>query len=151
MSDFEGLSSEDQKLLLSAKATSARAYAPYSGFGVGAAVRSRRGFIYAGANMENASYGTTLCAECAALSAALAAADFEVETIAIIGGHLDGHRGSNAVITPCGRCRQLIFEAAQVARLDTRVICANMDLSEVLVTTISELLPHGFGAKDPAE
>jgi cytidine deaminase len=151
MSAFEQLSSEDQELLLRARTTSVRAYAPYSGFGVGAAVRSRAGFIYVGANLENASYGLTLCAECSALSAALTAEDFRVEAIAVIGGHLDGHAGSNAVITPCGRCRQLIFEAAQVAKVDTRVICANMDLSKILATTISALLPSGFGPKDLKE
>ncbi|MBX3024722.1 cytidine deaminase [bacterium] len=142
------LPAADRHLLERARAVSRRAYAPYSGFGVGAAVRTRSGAVYAGANMENASYGLTLCAETSALLQTVAADDFAVEAIAIVGGRLDGAGGPGRPVTPCGRCRQLIVEAAQVANTDVRVIAANADLSRVTVRTIGELLPEAFGPRD---
>ncbi|MCA8907590.1 MAG: cytidine deaminase [Rhodospirillaceae bacterium] len=137
----------DDDLLAAARAAAADAYAPYSGFAVGAAVRTRSGRIHPGANMENASYGLSLCAEAAALARAVAENDFQVVEIAVVGGK----RGEGGTlvpgdpVTPCGRCRQLLKEAADVAGADIRVISANADLSKVLETTVSELLPHAFG------
>jgi cytidine deaminase len=138
----------DRDLLQRARDVAARAYAPYSRFGVGAAARTRSGAIYAGANMENASYGLTLCAETSALLQSVAAGDFAIEAIAIVGGPLNGNIPPGRAITPCGRCRQLILEAAQVANTDVRVISANADLSRISVRRISELLPDGFGPTD---
>jgi cytidine deaminase len=98
--------------------------------------------------MENASYGVTLCAETSALLQTVAAGDFQVAAIAVIGGRLDGGQVGGEVVTPCGRCRQLILEAAHVSDRDVRVVSANADLSEILVAPISSLLPYGFGPKN---
>jgi cytidine deaminase len=144
---FDKLPKRDQELLRKASAMVHRAYAPYSGFGVGAALRTTSGALFAGANMENAAYAVTLCAETSALQQSLAAGDFKVESIAVVGGPLDG-TGGREIVTPCGRCRQLIFEAAQVSGKDVRVLSANADMSKVLVLPISALLPHGFGPKN---
>lgn len=145
---YDQLTEEDRELLQRALAATTRAYAPYSRFGVGAAARTRSGAIYAGANMENASYGLTLCAETSALLQSVAAGDFEIEAIAVVGGPLNGSKVATRPVTPCGRCRQLILEAAQVANTDVRVISANADLSRISVHRISELLPEGFGPHD---
>lgn len=142
------LTADDRALLAAAQQARVNAYAPYSRFGVGSAVRSVGGDIYTGANMENASYGLTICAEIGALQRSVTDRDFKVAAIAIVGGPLDGVDPGTQPTTPCGRCRQLIFEASQVAGGDVRVLCANADLSRVLVTTISDLLPHAFGPKD---
>jgi cytidine deaminase len=142
----DALCAADRALLDAAECTRGRARAAYSGFPVGAAARSRDGRVYTGANLESASYGVSLCAEVGALQAALAAGDFEIEAIAVVGGLRDGPAGGP--VTPCGRCRQLILEAAQVAGTNVRVLCANVGLSQVLVTDIETLLPHGFGPKD---
>lgn len=79
------LNKADRQLVEMARDASCRAYAPYSGFAVGAAVRAKSGKTYAAANLENASYGLAICAEVAAMAAANAAADFDIEAIAIAG------------------------------------------------------------------
>ena len=137
-------------LLSAALAAAGNAYAPYSRFAVGAAVRTKSGRVHTAANMENASYGLTICAEAAALTRAVAEGDFQVTEIAVVGGRIgdDGALIPGDVVTPCGRCRQLIKEAADVSGTDIRVVCANADLSETLDTTIDTLLPHAFGPKD---
>jgi cytidine deaminase len=145
---FPQLADPDRELLLRARDVATRAYAPYSAFGVGAAVRTKGGAIYAGANMENASYGLTLCAEASALLQSVAAGDFQVDSIAVVGGPLEGGASGKDVVTPCGRCRQLILESSHVSDRDVRVISANSDLSEILIQPISVLLPHGFGPKN---
>jgi cytidine deaminase len=140
------LNSGDRDLLEAARAVRARAYAPYSGFAVGAAVRTRSGAIFVGCNMENASYGIGLCAEAGALMAAVAQADFSVVAIAVVGGPLQPMAAAEAgVTTPCGRCRQLIYEAGCVAEEDVRVLSANADMSRVEESTIRQLLPGAFG------
>lgn len=146
--NLDELTREDRELLLRARDAAQRAYAPYSGFGVGAAARTTSGAIFAGANMENASYGLTLCAETSALLQTVAAGDFQVASIAVAGGRLDGSQVGGGVVTPCGRCRQLILEASHVSGRDVRVLSANANLSEILVLPISALLPHGFGPKN---
>jgi cytidine deaminase len=140
------LTAADRALLEAAAEQREHAYAPYSKFTVGAAVRSSSGRLHSGANMENASYGLTMCAEVAALTRAVAEGDFRVEAIAVVGGPMGGT--STRITTPCGRCRQLILEAAQVAKTNTRVLCASSDLSMIVETTIEELLPLGFGPAD---
>lgn len=120
------------------------AYAPYSRFHVGAAVRTLSGAIYRGANMENASYGLTTCAEVAALAAAVSAGDFRCEAIAVVGGPAGPADPDQDVTRPCGRCRQLIAEAAAVSGVDIRVISANAAATKIVVEPISDLLPHAF-------
>lgn len=131
-----------------AQQASARAYAPYSLFAVGAAARTISGAIYVGANLENASSGLTICAEAAALCAANTAGDLDVAAIAIVGFSFAGQLRASAVVAPCGACRQLIAEAAQLADTDIRVICCNGELSRITVFTLAELLPKAFGPGD---
>ena len=139
------LPQEDQRLVAAAHAVSANAYAPYSGFAVGAAVRTKSHAIHAGANLENASYGITFCAEVSAITRANAEGDYDIEAIAVTGQKFTPPFAAAAVVTPCGRCRQVILEGAQQSQIDVRVICCSGDLKTISVTSISELLPVPFG------
>lgn len=120
------------------------AYAPYSNFHVGAALLLDDGEIITGSNFENASYGMTLCAETVAIATANSHGKLRaIREIAVAGG-LAGHVGMAAdPITPCGRCRQIIKEVADLTDTDIPVHCAHATGFETF--TLSELLPHGFG------
>jgi cytidine deaminase len=135
----------DRELCSLAANAARNAYAPYSKFTVGSAVRTSGGKTYVGANLENAAYGVGICAEVAAITAANSAGDFDIESIAIVGHPMDDPRAGPDIVTPCGRCRQIIFEAAQVSGRDIRVIACNGDLSECQIYPISKLLTDGFG------
>jgi cytidine deaminase len=115
---------------------------------VGAAVRSKSGKIHTAANLENASSGLSICAESAALALANAAGDFAVETIAVVGCNFKDPAGASRVVAPCGSCRQVIAEAAQVTNSDVRVLCCNGELSSIVEAPISELLPDAFGPQN---
>ena len=91
-------------LRAAAVAAAGRAYAPYSGLRVGAAGQTSDGRIIVGCNVENASFGLTLCAECGLVSALHAAGPAELQAVAVVAG--DGEP-----LLPCGRCRQLLLEA----------------------------------------
>jgi cytidine deaminase len=135
----------DRELVERAQEACARAYAPYSLFAVGAAVRSKSGKIHTAANLENASYGLTICAEAGALGVANAAGDFAAEAIAVVGFGIKSAESAAQVVTPCGSCRQIIAEAAQVTGSDIRVLCCNGELSSIAISSIAELLPDAFG------
>jgi cytidine deaminase len=137
-------------LINAARAAAANAHAPYSGFGVGAAVRLDNGEIITGCNFENASYGLTLCAETVALATVNAQGKLRrVREIAVIGGKLVGGTITGGdPVNPCGRCRQVINEAAQMSGHDTVIHCASADGANVKQYRISELLPHPFGPAD---
>jgi cytidine deaminase len=117
---------EDAELLGEATRAAERAYAPYSGFRVGAAVFTRDGRVFTGTNVENGSYGLTLCAERSALAGAVAAGvqPGEVEAVAV-------------TASPCGACRQWLLEF----RVD-RVLFPWEEA--VAVRTLDELLPDSF-------
>ena len=103
-----------QQLVAAARAAMAHAHAPYSRFAVGAAVRLIDGSIVTGCNFENASYGLSLCAETVALATVNAQGRFaDVAAIAVVGGAMDSQ--DEALVTPCGRCRQVMNEAEQMA------------------------------------
>ena len=124
------------------------AYAPYSRFSVGCAIESVDGEVVVGSNMENACYRLGVCAEIAALTAAQQAFGLDkIARIAVSGGHVaaDGALSGGSVVTSCGGCRQSILEAAHVSGRDLEVVSANGDGSEIMVSRISELIPHGFG------
>ena len=135
----------DRELAEAAQEACARAYAPYSLFAVGAAVRSKSGKIHTAANFENVSYGLTICAEAAALSVANAAGDFTIEAIAVVGFGIRDAGDRSQVVTPCGSCRQIIAEAARLTGSDIRLLCCNRELSSIAISPISELLPSAFG------
>lgn len=129
--------------ILRAKALLARekAYVPYSSFAVGAALLSKSGKIYTGCNVENASYGLTNCAERTAFFKAISEAtsneDSSFEALLIIGE-------TEAPISPCGACRQVIFEFCEQ---EMPVYLYNMK-GDNRITTVGELLPGGFGPSD---
>lgn len=137
----------DADLIAEARAAALKAYAPYSNFSVGCAVESVDGEVVTGANMENACYRLGLCAEVSALTLAQTSFGLDkVKRIAVAGG--DGSGGElvgKAAVTPCGGCRQAIFEAAQLSGVDVAILCASGDGQTVERHTISALLPHGFG------
>ena len=122
-----------QKLVASARSALAHAYAPYSGFTVGAAVVDEQGRIFQGANVENASYGLTMCAERVAIFSAVAAGARRITAVAIAAGKLDA-------VSPCGACRQVMSEFCEP---DTPVLLG-ADTSKKISMTVSELLPYAF-------
>ena len=127
-------------LIAAARHAATRAHAPYSHFAVGCAVESVAGEIAVGANVENACYRLGLCAEQAALAAArLAFGLDQVARIAVVA------TSGDTPVTPCGGCRQVIFEAAELSGRDIEVICASPNQTQR--TTISALLPHAFNAE----
>jgi cytidine deaminase len=121
-----------EELFEHAKKARSRAYAPYSRFPVGAALRARSGAVHAGANVENAAYPLGLCAEASAIAAMVCAGDREIVEILVLGPRR---------IAPCGACRQRISEFANSSVL---VYLAN-DSGDCSRHTLSELLPHAFG------
>ncbi len=133
-----------------ARKASANAHAPYSGYGVGAAVLLEGGEIISGCNFENASYGMTLCAETVALASVNSSGMFsKVREIAVIGGALrNGIISGSDVVHPCGRCRQIIHEAAQMSGCDILIHCASAEGEAVETHKISALLPYAFGPAD---
>ena len=126
----------DGELVAAARAARERAYAPYSGFRVGAALRTDQGEVVAGANVENASYGLAICAERAAVAAAIALGHCRFEAIAVAGPGPDP-------VTPCGACRQVLREFPR--GVDLEVLCAGEVGERLLVTTLGALLPDSFG------
>lgn len=110
--------------------TGANAYVPYSGYRVGAALLTAQGKVYGGCNVENASYGLSICAERSAVVKAVSEGEREFEAIAVVTD--DG-------ATPCGACRQFLREFGN----DIVVILADRR-GHYNVTTVGELLPHGF-------
>ena len=126
------------------------AYAPYSKFAVGAALLLEDGTIVPGTNFENASYGLSLCAETVALAAANVAGRLkDVVAIGIVGGAITqkGVEG-DMPIYPCGRCRQILNEAADLGGRDIIVYCASADGAVLRRHLLSELLPYAFGPGD---
>lgn len=144
------MNDEATRLIALARAAAAHAHAPYSGFGVGAAVLLSDGAIVNGANFENASYGLSLCAETVALATVNAQGRLaDVVAIGVVGGMIrDGAIAGAEVVRPCGRCRQVINEAAQIGGRDIRVHCAGAEGDAVNSYLLSELLPDAFGPAD---
>ena len=121
----------DKELLEAALAARERAYAPYSKFLVGAAVRAESGKIYTGCNIENASYGLTVCAERNALFSAVGAGERKFTALCVVGD-------TEEPISPCGACRQVMAEFKVPC-----IILANLK-GDVKEYTLEELLPYGF-------
>ena len=134
-------------LIKAARAAARNAYAPYSSFAVGAAVLLSDGSVVTGANFENASYGLSLCAETVALARTSSEGRLkDVVAIGVIGGRI-GHDDTTPV-SPCGRCRQIINEAAQLGGRDVLVYCGGAAGEQIAEYRLSELLPHAFGPAD---
>jgi cytidine deaminase len=123
-------------LFNAARAVMANAHAPYSGFPVGAALRSASGAIFVGCNVENASYPEGWCAETGAIAAMIAAGDTAIAEIAILAEQVP-------LITPCGGCRQRLAEfAAPAAKIH---LCDAAGIVETV--TLGELLPRAFAVE----
>lgn len=132
------------ELVKAAIAAASHAYAPYSHFHVGAALLLDDGSIVTGSNFENASYGMTLCAETVAIAKANSDGQLrKIVAIAVAGGTEGKVAAADNPITPCGRCRQIIKEVADLTQTDIPVHCAHSN--GFTTYSLSELLPHGFG------
>ncbi len=127
----------DKELMLLAIEARNKAYTPYSHFKVGAALLTENGKVYTGANIENAAYTPTVCAERVAFFAAVHASEREFLKIAIVGGKEDENADFCA---PCGVCRQVM---AEFCKSDFQIILGNED--NIKVYTLSQLLPERFG------
>ena len=128
-------------LIAAARAAAAQSYSPYSGYPVGAALLFADGAVITGTNVENASYGLALCAETVAVAKAMAEGRRGGLVAVAVTGPLD--KGDGAPITPCGRCRQVLNELAQLGGTDPQVLCVGADT--VNRVALSALLPHAFG------
>jgi len=126
----------DRELVQTAISMLERSYVPYSKFPVGAVLLCKDGTLFTGCNVENAAYGSTICAERTALLKAVSEGHTDDwQAIAIAG------RGED-YCWPCGSCRQMLYEFAP----DLKVLVARGD-GEFVETGLNELLPHGFGPK----
>lgn len=114
-------------------------YAPYSHFTVGAALLSKKGKIFSGCNIENASYSPTICAERVAFFKAISEGEREFEAIAIVGGK--ENEEPNDYCAPCGVCRQVMNEFCDG---DFQILLIKNE-NDISAYTLLELLPKGFG------
>ncbi|MBD3232405.1 MAG: cytidine deaminase [candidate division Zixibacteria bacterium] len=130
------MSEADRKLIDSALNVLKQSYSPYSKFRVGAALRTTNGEIFDGCNVENVSYGLTICAERNAVFKMVSFGERKLESIAVV-------TDSESIVTPCGACRQVIREFADD---DCRIICASPN--EVRVFALNQLLPFSFKPSD---
>ena len=130
----------ERELLNTALIAREAAYAPYSGFYVGAALLTENGNVYSGCNIENASFSATLCAERAAFAAAIGAGERKFAAIAICGGK---GRFADETTPPCGVCRQVM---AEFCTKDFKVILGNE--STLKCYSLEELLPPSFGLEE---
>lgn len=124
------------ELMAAARAARARAHAPYSRFQVGAALQCADGAIVAGCNVENASYGLTICAERVAVAAAVAQGHREFKGLAL---------ATSGGVTPCGACLQVLAEFCD----ELPIWLIDVDHAAVRATTLGELLPGRFVFRPP--
>lgn len=131
------MNKEYEQLFDAARAAQRNAYAPYSNFFVGAALITGKGTVYSGCNVENASYGLTICAERNAIFQMIAAGEREIKSILVMGS-------TERLLPPCGSCRQVIAEFAEPG---TPVYLCNQE-GKYEITTVGELLPRHFKLLD---
>ena len=126
------LSKTNKKLIAAAQAARKNAYAPYSKFRVGAAVLVSGGKIFSGCNVENASYGLTICAERSAIALAVSQGEKKILAVAVVGGGPEP-------VTPCGACRQVLLEFGPNA-----AVLMVSPSGKVRTANLSALLPSAF-------
>lgn len=122
---------KDRELFLIARNMLPKAYVPFSKFQVGAALLTKKGKVFTGVNVENSSYGISICAERVACVKAVSEGYREFEAIAVV--------SSEGEVMPCGNCRQFLFEFGD----DLRIITGN-DEEHLKVYILKDLLPEGF-------
>ena len=131
---------DEQTLIQVALRARKNAYAPYSGFRVGAALLAQDGTVYTGCNVECASFSVTNCAERTALFKAVSEGERHFTALAVVGGKDDTPQ---AEITPCGVCRQALYEFCG----GDLIVLMAQDEAHFTRCTLAELLPAGFGPK----
>lgn len=125
---------EHEDLIAKAMEAREQAYAPYSHFAVGAALLAKSGRVYTGCNVENASYGLSICAERTAVFKAVSEGERDFEALAVV---------TENGVTPCGACRQVLLEFGE----DIQVIVAD-EAGGCRVFGLQELLPEAFNSED---
>lgn len=125
-----------KKLIKEAEKARKKAYTPYSKFNIGAAILSSDGKIFTGCNIENVSFGLTVCAERVAILKAISEGSSKFEAIAIVGD-------TKRPCSPCGACRQVISEFGK----DIKIIMSNLK-GDIKIKKIDELLPEAFNKND---
>jgi cytidine deaminase len=139
------LNDEDRHLILTAKETTKKAYAPYSNFLVGAAAKLQNGEIVKGANQENASYPVSICAERTLLSSvAMLYENIPIISMAITYDYLKGE--SVKPVAPCGMCRQAILEYEERTQQSMRLILTGKEGKILIIPKASYLLPFSFNS-----
>ncbi len=123
---------KEKELIEKAKRARLKAYAPYSNFKVGAALLTKSGKVYTGANVENSTFGLTVCAERVAVFKAVSRGEKKFLKIVVVAD-------KDPPVTPCGACRQVLSEFAK----DLRIVCANLQ-GKVERYSLKELLPEAF-------
>lgn len=142
--NYDQLNEQQKKLLDAAEAVMQQSYNPYSHFAVGAALLAADGTIISGTNFENAAYGSSICAERAAILRANAMGYRNFQAIAIIAR---GEKPVEDIVSPCGACRQVIYEVSDLSDQVIDVIMSNTRKDHITIATINQLLPLGFGPK----
>jgi cytidine deaminase len=147
---LDDLTEEQRKALDEAERIMQNAYIPYSRFAVGACLVMEDGTLVSGANVENAAYGSAICAERSAVMHANALGKRVFRGVAVIarGEGAEEVAAEETIAGPCGSCRQVLYEMAEVGENDPWVVLSSSDKSAVVITTVRDLLPHGFGPRN---
>ncbi|MBS1497166.1 MAG: cytidine deaminase [Bacteroidetes bacterium] len=145
------LAPEDKTLVEAARAITAKAYAPYSQFHVGAVALLNNGALVSGTNQENASYPVGNCAERVLLAtAAVLHTNVPVKTMAISYHNMNAGGKSHKPVSPCGMCRQYLREYEERTKHPIRLILTGMDGEVFIINSVKQLLPFSFGSEDMA-
>jgi cytidine deaminase len=140
------LTEEQLRSLDAAEGLLKNSYSPYSHFAVGACLVTENGELVSGTNVENAAYGSTICAERTALVRANAEGHRVLRGMAIIGRGAPSDAQTEPQLTgPCGACRQMLYEFAELGGNDPWVVLSTPGREEVEITSVRALLPYGFG------
>lgn len=144
---YDELEAGDRALVDAARAAMETAYAPYSGVHVGAALRTGDGQVVTASNVENAAYGSTICAERMAVGRANARGERAFLALALTarGDKL----AADQAVSPCGACRQVLHEMAMATGTRTRVLMTTPGTERVTIASLDELLPLPFDALVP--
>lgn len=140
------LSELERSALDEAEKVLENSYEPIFNFRVGACLISANGELISGTNYANTAYGSSLCAEQAAVLCANSMGIKKFESIAIIAR--DGDKPTSEVTAPCGNCRQILYEISELSGNDLKIILSTTQKDKIVITSIRELLPLAFGPKN---